>query len=221
MEKLTKKRIEEMANDIANYCYKNNYGDVILYYNNKRRFIDYYGHERDEIQENINPHDYMEYVAYDHILSISSEGGLDLEHEAFYVEKGGIEEIFNKYGCYSELGTGWYTSLYPEKSDMEVEYTIYDRPRKTHYIYRHNLNEFLPELQKLIEIFDREISNCRKTNSCCVIGDGIKFDYKDKSYFFSTNYNQSESPSEVISSLKRYLFSIGAENIKYNCGIID
>ena len=218
--KLTKQMIEEMADEIAKYCYKNNYGDVILYYNNKRRFIDYYGHERDEIQENINPHDYMEYVAYDHILSISSEGGLDLEYEAFYVEKGGIEEIFNKYGCYSELGTGWYTSLYSEKSDMEVEYTIYDRPKESKYIYSPNKYSD-KRIQGLIDIYDDALKKNSRVGGSCVIGDGIEFELDGQPYFFSTNYQQSEVSNEVIKTCKIYLTGIGAENIYYNCGRLD
>ena len=217
---LTRNQIEEMANEIANYCYENGHGDVIMYYNNKRRYVDYYGYERDEIDRDVNPHDYIDYCAYEHIFTMSSEGSLDLEYEIFEKDNG-IQKIFNKYGVYAELGNYWNLSCYSISDDMVVEYTIYKRPAETIYIYRNNIKNFPTELQKLGEIFDSQIINYKNTCGSCVIGDGIKFDYKDKSYFFSTNYNQSEAPYELINTLKRYLFEIGAMNIVYDCGRLD
>lgn len=218
MEKLTKQLIEKMANEIAQYCYDNEYGDVILYYNGNQRFVDYYGHERDEIVENVNPHDYFDYCAYNHIFSMSSEGFLDLEYEL--LNEKGIDKIFHKYGLYAELGNSWNCSCYLLYDDMEVEYTIYEIPKEKIYILR--WKNYDSEIMGLIDTYNKAIEEANpKCNGSCIIGDGINFELNGQPYKFDTNYNQSDAVDSVINACKEYLQSIGATNIWYDCGRMD
>lgn len=219
MEKLTKKRIKEMANEIAEYCHENGFGDVIMYYNNKRVFVNYYGHEDMEVQEDINPHDYLSYCAYNHIFSISSEGGLDLEYELFNEKE--LYKIFRKYGVYAELGNSWNCSCYVWDDNMEVEYMIYEKPKERKYFGCWNV----PDDGLLIGLVNTYKDALNKTNpnvnGSCIIGDGINFEVDGQPYKFSTNYNQSDVVDSVIDVCKKYLEENGAENIWYDCGRLD
>lgn len=217
MEKLTKARIEEMANEIADKLRELGISDTIIYYNNKRMFVDYGG--KNKIEENIDPHDYFEYASYNHILSMSFEGQLyDLFYE--YCEVPWLSEIFSKYGVYSELGNLWNLTTYPDVEGLEVEYTKYERPKPTTYIYNFpNYDD--KRIQYLIYVYNESIRRNPSHLGSCVIGDGIRFKLDGKPYFFSTNWNQSEAPTEVIADCKAYLNIIGATEIYYDCGRLD
>lgn len=219
MEKLTKKRIKEMANEIAEYCHENGFGDVIMYYNNKRVFVNYYGYEDMEVQEDINPHDYLSYCAYNHIFSMSSEGELDLEYELFDEKE--LYKIFRKYGVYAELGNSWNCSCYVWDDNMEVEYMIYEKPKKRKYFGCWNV----PDdglLIGLVNTYKDALNKVNpKVNGSCIICDGINFEVDGQPYKFSTNYNQSDVVDSVIDACKKYLEENGAENILYDRGRLD
>lgn len=219
-KKLTKKDIEKMANEIADMCHKNGFGDTIIYFNNKRMFVDYYGHKHKEIEENIDPHDYFKYTAYHHILSMSFEGGLydyiDRDFDAPL-----LTEILKKYELYWELGESWNLTVYPSNDDMEIEYTVYEKPEETRYVRRWEEQTDV-RLKGLVNTYNLSIAAHNETGrGSCIIGDGIKFKLDGHPYFFSTNYNQSDVSSAVITDCKLYLVAIGATEIYYDCGRLD
>ncbi len=218
MKKLTKTRIEEMANEIVAELRKRNICDTIVYFNDKRILVDYGGETRTETD--IDPHDYFEWAAYNHILSMSFEGQLYWEFERNF-EVPWLAKIFDKYGVYSELGDSWNLSVFPINDDMEIEFTVYEKPKPEIYISKTKQHEDL-RIQFLCDIYRINLNaNIAKCGGSCVIGDGIKFILDGNKYFFSTNYNQSEAPKEVINVCKKYLEIIGATEIYYDCGRLD
>ena len=219
MNKLTKENIEKMALEIADYCHANEYGDVIMYFNNKRVFINFGSRPDMDTEYDIDPHDYFEYAAYNHIFSITSEGDLDLEMELLYQKR--LYYIFEKYGVYGELGNSWNCSCYPINDDMEIEYTIYEEPKQTEYISTSNY----PKDARFIGLVATYNTAIKEVNPCVcgsiVIGDGINFELDGQPYKFSTNYNQSDVVNHVTEACKRYLISVNATNIWYDCGRLD
>lgn len=112
------KRNENLANDIYNLLREYEiWRDVAIYYNGKCMSTSYRDAEGKEhfryndepfIYED-DPRRYFEYVAKDHILSMSFEG--DLYDIINYGEYPSIlkkfDEIFERYGVYYELGNAW------------------------------------------------------------------------------------------------------------------
>ena len=137
MEKLTKARIEEFANEIIAFLTKHHMAnDTRIYFNGKAidlrgDWVDLPNDEFDyvvkqKVIEDINPRDYFEYAAQDHILSMSFEGPLydDLNYDFRHVDE--FNELFEKYGLYYELGFSYTLSAYPSDDTLEVEYTHYN-----------------------------------------------------------------------------------------------
>lgn len=66
------------------------------------------------VEDNQNPRDYFEYVADDHILSMSFEG--PVYHMINGYAYGGLvrrfHKIFEKYGVYYEQGDAWNLTCY-------------------------------------------------------------------------------------------------------------
>jgi hypothetical protein len=58
---------------------------------------------------------------------MSFEGGL---YDCINYGNGGVydklQNIFDNYGLYFELGNAWNLTAYPTNDDLEVEYTIYE-----------------------------------------------------------------------------------------------
>ena len=135
MKTLTKTNIEEMANEIIAFLEKHELAsDVSIYFNGKVMRSHDEWDENDNykaiwtITENVNPHDYFEYCAFNHILSMSFEGALyDVLNYTFGKREQQFLAIFEKYGLYYEFGHSWNLSAYPDKDDMDIEYTVYER----------------------------------------------------------------------------------------------
>lgn len=214
--KLTKIKIAEMANEIVELLKKYDMEDVCIYFNNKR--INDGKLEDGEF----DPHDYFDYAAYDHILSMSFEGAL--YHAINY--SGGrvvnqLDKIFDKYGLYYELGNAWNLTAYPLK-DMEVEYTVYDKPKETIHIYYHCRDEVSSELENIMVAW-YELSKQTGDIGSCTIGDGFEFEYNGDKYFMSpcSPYQGSISYETHTDTVREMLKNIGAINIRYNYGYLD
>ena len=99
MKTLTKANIEQLANEIMQFLDKHEMQDsVCIYFNNKRiRSNSNWDGENLTYQwieeSNIDPHNYFEYAAYDHILSMSLEGNL---YDCLNYSFGRREEQFRK-----------------------------------------------------------------------------------------------------------------------------
>lgn len=230
MRKVTKADIENMAKEIMNVLTEHECDrDVFIYYNNKRmhhaiEWSEDYKKIIDNgilIEEDIDPHDYFDYAAYDHIFSMSFEGAL---YDYFNYEDcpSWLEKIFDKYGVYYELGNSWNLTVYPISDDIKYEYTIYEKPKETIYLTHWKIQDgiFPSEMKGLLDTWET-LANEYGVNGSCIIGDGIYFEWNNERYFFSTNYNQSDVVSKVIDGCKEYLVSIGATEIWYDCGRMD
>lgn len=119
--KLTKIKIEQMANEIMNFLKKEKLDtDVLIYFNNKR--MDNKGIQEGEF----DPHDYFKYANYYHILSMSFEGAFyrvvnyyeDISYCDRIMEK--FNDILKKYGVYQELGNSWNLTCCLINDDTEV-----------------------------------------------------------------------------------------------------
>ena len=107
MRKITKTNIEEFAKEIISFLEKNCLASATsIYFNNKvMRCRDEWEEDNYRVcwtvTENVNPHDYFEYCAFDHILSMSFEGPLyDVLNETFGRQEEEFRAIFDKYGVY-------------------------------------------------------------------------------------------------------------------------
>lgn len=82
MQKLTKANIAQLAQEIITFLDANGMQDTVcIYFNNIRMRSECNWRERPitftwKQDDNIDPHDYFEYAAYDHIISMSFEGNL-------------------------------------------------------------------------------------------------------------------------------------------------
>lgn len=122
-KKLTPEQIEAMALEIREFLLERElWIDVDIYFNRKRFTSHdatdgkYYYNDRRYliVEENKNPRDYFEYVAEDHILSMSFEGIVCemLYYGGMPAAKRGFDKIFDKYGVYYELGHHWNLTCY-------------------------------------------------------------------------------------------------------------
>lgn len=223
MKTLTKQNIEQLAKEIIAFLEKEGIaGDVSIYFNNKvmrsRRNDDgYYW----VTEENIDPHDYFEYAAYDHILSMSFEGGLySVLNYSFGHREEEFDNIFDKYGLYYELGNSWNLSVYPIDDNMEIEYTKYERPKETIVLHQ---GDYIPsQLKNIMDIW-WELSKRTGDKGSCVLGAGFNFEWNGDKYFMPAQspYQGSISWEEHIDVVKQTLENLGATEIYYDWGRMD
>lgn len=226
--KLTKIKIEEMANEIIKYLKKNGLADdVCIYFNNKRvRIGESWDREKKEfvpyekVDENISPLDYFEYANEKHILSMSFEGAL--YERVNYGNTDKFDEIFKKYGLYYEQGHAWNLSAYPDTIDYdEIEYTSYEKEPEPIEIYSHT--EDAPvEILVIKHMWDKLSETTVHLGGSCVVSDGFKFEYKGKKYFMNPpTYQGSCIYEHWKDTIKAELKGIGAENVIYSYGRMD
>lgn len=227
MTKLTKTTIEKLVQEIKAYLEKYELAtDCSIYYNNiversdTKYNEDYAPRYTWTVEQNINPHDYFEYAAYNHILSMSFEGELYESINYTGYKLSGFEKIFKKYDLYYELGNAWNLTSYPIEDDMEIEYTIYEKPKETIYLYR---NTNIPT--KLKDIMDvwYNLSSKEGDGGACVLGAGFNFDYENEKYFMPAQspWQGSLSWEKFVNIIKKLLIDIGAEKVYYNWGVMD
>lgn len=113
-------RAEALARDIYTWCIENDcWQDVYIYYNGKRmgtsgkdkngKTVYCYG-GTPFIEDDMDPRDYFQYVREPNILSMSFEGPLYEilnDHDMF-----ALQDLFNKYDLYYEMGDAWNLSAY-------------------------------------------------------------------------------------------------------------
>lgn len=122
-KRLTEERIEKMAVEIRAFLLEHGiWQDTDIYFNGKRfttrdpETKKYYYNDPQKlfVEDNQNPRDYFEYVADDHILSMSFEG--PVYHMINGYAYGGLvrrfHKIFEKYGVYYERGDAWNLTCY-------------------------------------------------------------------------------------------------------------
>lgn len=231
MKKLTKANIEQLAQEIMDFLDKHNMQDgVCIYYNNKRMHsegrwkgsdIIYIWVEDEDFP--MDPHDYFEYAAYDHILSMSFEGVLyDVLNYSCGKREEKFRAIFEKYGLYFELGNAWNLTAYTCDDNTEVEYTYYNKPIPVIDLYYHSKDTYPKVLANIMETWYR-LAQARGDQGSCVIGAGFEFSYNDKKYFMNAcspwqGSMSWEHDKDIIHDL---LSSIGAIDIHYNWGNMD
>ena len=213
--KLTKKKIEKLANDIVKFLEANDmiYGTCI-YYNGKRI-------NDGELEDGeFDPHDYFDSAAYNHILSMSFEGTpySTLNYGGSIAEK--FNKIFKKYGLYYEQGDTWNLTVYPS-DEMEVEYTVYTEPQPRIYIRDVN-DEHVPTELKMIalswKLFQEKVGDV----GSYVTGAGFEFDYNGQPYFLSpcSRFQGSIAWETNMQEIKCMLEQVGAKGIYYNWGVM-
>lgn len=223
MKTLTKQNIGQLVKEIIIFLEKEGIADsVSIYFNNKvmrsQRNDDGYNWVS---EKNVDPHDYFEYAAYDHILSMSFEGGLyDMLNYSFGRKEKGFNAIFEEHGLYYEFGDSWNLSVYPIDNDMEIEYTKYERPKETIVLHQ---GDYIPsQLKNIMDIW-WELSKRTGDRGSCVLGSGFNFEWNDDKYFMPAQspYQGSISWEEHIDVVKQALENIGATEIYYNWGGMD
>lgn len=229
MNKITKTDIERLANEII--AFLEAYGianSVSIYYNgnvvrSRTEYDSEYNAKYTWVKTyDVDPHDYFEYAAYDHILSMSFEGGLyDLLNYSGGSKMDKFMKIFEEYGLYYELGNAWNLSCYLINDDTEVEYTHYEKPKEM--IYLHNGDFSNPtKLQIIMEIW-YALSKKEGEGGSCVLGAGFKFEWKGDSYFMPAQspWQGSLSWEEHKDVIQKMLEGVGATEIYYDWGRMD
>lgn len=224
---LTKAQIKQLVDDITAFLDKHHMQDgVCIYFNNKRIISNYdWGEDNQSwvVESNVDPHDYFDYAAYNHILSMSFEGALyDIIN--FY---GGtldekFREIFEKYGLYFEQGNAWNLTAYPVDDDMDIEYTIYTKPMPTTHLYYYNKDCYMQDFATIMELW-YNLSESKDLGGTCVLGAGFEFEYKEEKYFMHacSPYQGSLSHEAHKDIIAIMLKGIGATNIHYHWGNMD
>ena len=228
MKKLTKIQIEQLAKEIMDFLDKCHMQDgVCIYFNNKRMRSDGNWDGKDLTyswveEDDVDPHDYFEYAAYEHILSMSFEGALyDVLNYTFGKREEKFRAIFEKYGLYFELGNYWNLSAYLSDDDMEVEYTIYEQPKETIYLHRGNPNN-PAQLNNVMDMW-YACSSISGEGGSCVLGAGLDFEWEGDKYFMPAQspHQGSLSWEKHVDVVKATLKGVGATNIYYNWGRMD
>lgn len=112
------KKMEKLRQEFITLCNELNVEDFIVYCNRKRYLYGTYSRYKNE--PTIEDCDVREYLEYCNpkTMSVVSEGTLyDIYNYAFedrYLQecREKFDELFKKYGLYSELGNSWNFSLY-------------------------------------------------------------------------------------------------------------
>lgn len=231
MAKLTKQNIEQLANEVMAWLIRNDLDmDVCIYYNNQKMQHKYHFDKDYNIvddgiitEKDVDPHQITQWAAHNHILTMTFEGGLYslLNYRGGKLETE-FENLFNKYGLYYELGEAWNLTCYPIDDELEIEYTIYEKPQPTTHLYRHEVSNNPPELQKIMDIW-YDLSSKVGDEGSCVLGAGFKFKWQGKKYFMlaCSPYQGSISWEKHKDTVKVLLEDIGAENIQYDWGRMD
>lgn len=113
------KTIEKLAKEVRTYLLENElWEDVRIYFNGKAFATDdgngHYAYNDPNTLfeiEDIDPRDYIDYCG--DILTMSFEGVLyDVLNYSLGCLESGLSDIFDRYGCYYELGNAWNLTLY-------------------------------------------------------------------------------------------------------------
>ena len=229
MNKITKADIERLANEIKAFLEAYQIANsVSIYYNgnvirSKTEYDLEYNETYSWVKTNgIDPHDYFEYAAYEHILSMSFEGGLyDVLNYSGGSKMDKFMKIFEKYGLYYELGNAWNLTCYLISDDTEVEYTYYEEPKETNYLYNGVFSN-PTELQNIMEIWF-DLSKKEGEGGSCVLGAGFEFEWKGEKYFMPAQspWQGSLSWEEHKDVIHKMLEDVGATEIYYNWGRMD
>lgn len=219
---LTKERIEALAFTILEVLQEKELDDALCIYYNNKRLSTYKGGK--EIEENMNPHNYFQYCAYNHILSISTEGGLYnvLNYGVGRFPKK-LEELFERLGIYWERGESWNLSFYPIDDNMEVEYTYYEDPNEEEIVLSYGaIGKCLPEIENIMKAWYM-LSEKEGDVGACVLGAYFQFYYKGEKYKMlpCSPYQGENSWTPYVNFVYNCLENIGAIDIKWNPGIMD
>lgn len=229
--RMTHKDIQELAFKIVEILSEENLAsDLRVYYNNKclqtkmksdANWNIWY--ETEEI-DNISPLDYFTYAATQHIISISTEGGLydQLNYGSGEFPKK-LEELFEYWGIYWELGDSWNMSFFPLDDDNErIEFTIYQE-RETPTFIHYNVREECPlEIMPIMDTWWK-LSSLTGDYGSCVVGAYISFTYKEKKYEMGAcSPHQGEgSWYEHVPLIMRLLSTAGATDVHFAPGRLD
>ena len=106
---------------------------------------------------------------------------------------------------------------------MEIEYTDYTKDIKPEpeYLYL-NKEDLLPEIKHIMTTW-YVLSEETGDYGACVIGAGMIFDYKGKTYKMApcSPWQGENSWTPHVNTVMAMLKDMGAENISWNCGRMD
>lgn len=228
---LTKVGIEKMANEIIENLQKKEMDtDVSIFFNNRQVSFNYFDKttykeivpHKVVIIDEVDPHDYFKYAAFNHILSMSFEGRF---YEVIYNDgfPHWFTRILTKYGVCCELGNQWNLTCFPIDDSMKVEYTFYEKPKK---IIRLHKGEFKSieeySFQLVMNKWEEFAKNVGDIGSC-VLGAGFSFEYNENQYFLPppNAFQGSISWETNKDDIENMLKEMGCKNINYHWGNMD
>ena len=233
MKKLTKQMIEELGNKVVEICKTKGYNDTSVYFNGKCVHVGsgdlvwdddtdnfYYKNVPIVIKENDHPGDHFEYYNDNHILSMSFEG---LLYDLLNYGNGShtLDNLFDEYGLYYELGNAWNLSVYPNDDDMIVDGYSYKRKQEPIHLWysKENVPTFL---RHIMDWWYTE-SEKEGDEGSCVSGAGFNFELDNIPYFMSacSPWQGNISWERNVDRVEEMLKEIGATNIWFDYGHID
>mgnify|MGYP003295347944 CR=1 FL=1 len=229
VKKITKEDIKKLARQIIETLKENYLADALsVYFNNsvirvKAVYKDDSITWMETTEDGVDPHDYFEYAAYEHILSISTEGGLydRLNYGCGEFPKN-LETMFKEMGIYYERENARNLSFFPIYDNMEIEYTKYSLPKKPINLYFHSRDEYPAELKAIMEDWFMK-SYITGDAGGCVVGAYMAFSYNGELYHMSvcSPWQGELSWTPHVDHVKEQLEAIGCTNIWFNAGMLD
>lgn len=229
MDFLTKNDLEKLADKVAKWA--NQYGkDWSIFYNGKRMGYSFdleKGYEK-YIQDDVNPIDYCEYFPEHFIMGMSYDGAV---YDAInWYEYDELEELLKEYGLYLEHLDNCHCHFYELNDDMEVQYTIYTKPKEYCLIrpdycrerWTDKMVDYPKELDTIMELW-KEYSSKGNHAGLCVIGEYVGFTYKGNNYRMSSQcvFQGEGHYHQCVEYIKPFLEKMGATDIYVNYGMLD
>lgn len=242
MRKLTKADLENLAKEIRAWASRNKLGkDWSLFYNGiklhyplEQKGEYHYEYRRLPVKEEANPLDYCEWFPEQFIMGMAYDGEMygtinGYENHRAYDK---LETILMNYGLYLEHCDSCHACMCEAESDMEVEYTFFERERIIRLIhpdlssfehsYDNEAPEYPKELDKVMK-FWMEASRKVGDRGACTIGEYLEFIYEGKKYRMCSQspYQGDQSWMIPLPSVKKMLSEMGATEIYVNYGRLD
>lgn len=195
--------------------------DVCIYFDNKRARSTRDGWV---FEEDMHPRNYCAYAAKDNILTITSEGSLYMYYDYHCEMPKKVRRLLDSYGLYLECATSWCWSAYLAHDSSYYTIIDYDMaPTEPEVTYISLNNPACPSEIKNIMEYWYHLSEMEGDKGCCVLGAGFTFKYKEHNYEMApcSPWQGEESWTPHVPFIKTMLEKAGAENVKWDCGIMD
>ena len=207
--KYNEKKLQELANQVIKYLYKNFYSGVFVYHNHKRDIIlpEYYNADTDTFVSVFDTYEDIQNeeqgAASKHILSIAFRSPVYLK------DVQGFKKLISEYDLTFQTNGNCITLIPDENSDIEdYAYENKEMSDNSRLVINSDTVNVFPEIRNIAIAWYQIASLTGKQNT---VSKGILFRYKDKDYLLAVTDNHAwiKTRFYAISALTR----LGATDI--------